>query len=44
MLNEQMKIVYQDILLSYMKRYYVLKTDLNKINPADENHVIEEGY
>lgn len=36
-----MEVVYQDILLSYMKRDYVIKTDLSKINPADENQLLK---
>ncbi|KAF0689644.1 DUF4371 domain-containing protein, partial [Aphis craccivora] len=32
-LNEKMELVFKEILLCYMKRDYVMKTDLRKINP-----------
>lgn len=35
-LNEKMELVFKEILLCYMKRDYVMKTDLRKI-PSDEN-------
>lgn len=34
-LNEKMELVFKEILLCYMKRDYVMKTDLRKINPIE---------
>lgn len=40
-LNEKMELVFKEILLCYMKRDYVMKTDLRKINPSDENQFLK---
>jgi len=40
-LNDKMKVVYKHILLCYMKRDYIMKTNLTKINPSDENHLLK---
>ncbi|KAF0726055.1 Uncharacterized protein FWK35_00025943 [Aphis craccivora] len=40
-LIEKMELVFKEILLCYMKRDYVMKTDLRKINPSDENQFLK---
>lgn len=40
-LNEKMELVFKEILLCYMKRDYIMKTDLRKINPSDENQFLK---
>lgn len=40
-LNEKMELIFKEILLCYMKRDYVMKTESSKINPSDENQFLK---